>query len=124
MELNKITEQIIGAAIDVHRELGPGLLESVYQKCLFLALQERGLRVEKEIPVPVRFRGQEIDECGFRMDLLVEDAVVIELKSVDVIHDVHKKQLLTYLRLSGKKLGLLINFNEASLMSGLTRIIN
>jgi GxxExxY protein len=124
MELNSISSQIIKAAITVHKELGPGLLETVYQKCMIMELDGLGLQAESEKPIPVFYRGVEIFDQGFRIDLLVEDKVVVELKSVEKVKDVHKKQLLTYLRLSNKPLGLLINFNESLLKDGITRIIN
>jgi len=122
--INVLSGQILGAAIAVHQELGPGLLESIYQRCLALELASRGLRVETEVPVAVRFKQQCIADDGFRLDLLVEETVVVELKSVQTLLDVHKKQLLTYLRLSGKPLGLLINFNVALLKNGIVRIAN
>jgi GxxExxY protein len=124
MNLNSISAQIIEAAIDVHRELGPGLLESVYQGCMLIELQNMGLGVRGEVPVPVFYKGQKIRDEGFRIDLLVEDLVVVELKSVEVVQAVHKKQLLTYLRLANKELGLLINFGEILLKKGIHRIIN
>ena len=108
----------------MHRELGPGLLESVYQRCLAIALREAGLKVEEEKPVPICFRGQQITDNGYRLDLLVEDTVVLELKSVAVLVDVNMKQLLTYLRLMKKPVGLLMNFNEVVLKNGIKRIIN
>jgi len=123
-DLNRLTERIIGVAIEVHRELGPGLLESVYQKYLTIALREDGLNVSEQVQVPVRFRGQTITDDGYRLDILVEDLVVLELKSVAALTDVNKKQLLTYLKLLNKPLGLLINFNESVLKSGIRRIIN
>ena len=124
MELNQLSSKIIRAAINVHKELGPGLLESVYQSCMIIELQYMGLGVQSEVGVPIYYRGHEIQEEGFRLDLLVEDTIVVELKSVETVHDTHKKQLLTYLRLADKELGLLINFNEALLKDGITRIIN
>jgi len=123
-ELNRLTEKIIGVAIEVHRELGPGLLESIYQRCLAIALREAGLTVEEERPVPIYFRGQRISDDGYRLDMLVEDTVILELKSVAALTDVFKKQLLTYLKLTGKPIGLLINFNEVVLKNGIKRIIN
>lgn len=123
-DLNKMTEKIIGVAIDVHRELGPGLLESVYQRCLAIALREAGLKVEEERPAPICFRGQRISDDGYRLDMLVDDVVILELKSVAALADVFKKQLLTYLKLTGKPIGLLINFNEVVLKNGIKRIIN
>ena len=124
MELNHLSSQVIKAAIQIHKELGPGLLESVYQSCMLIELENMELAVEAEKPCPVIYRGQEILDQGFRLDLLVEDTVVVELKSVEKIKDVHKKQLLTYLKLAKKPLGLLINFNENLLKDGITRIIN
>ena len=124
MELNRLSSEIINAAITVHKELGPGLLESVYQSCLLLELDDRGLKVESEIPVPVVYRGVIVNENGFRLDLLVEDDVIVELKSVEKVQPIHKKQLLTYLRLTKKPLGLLINFNDLTLVDGITRIVN
>jgi GxxExxY protein len=124
MDINKISSDVIKAAINVHKELGPGLLESVYQSCMFIELSEMGLNVKAEVPVPVKFRNRNITDQGFRIDLLVEDLLVVELKSVDKIKGIHKKQLLTYLKLTHKPLGLLINFNEILLKDGITRIIN
>ncbi len=124
MSNNKLSSDVIKAAINVHKELGPGLLESVYQSCMVIELSETGLDVKAEVSVPIIFRGKEITEQGFRIDLLVEDTLVVELKSVDQIRNIHKKQLLTYLKLSKKPLGLLINFNEVLLKDGITRIIN
>ena len=124
MDINKISSDIIKAAINVHKELGPGLLESVYQSCMVIELSEMGLNVKPEVPVPIKFRGRDITDQGFRIDLLVEDLIVVELKSVDQVKDIHKKQLLTYLKLTKKPLGLLINFNEILLKDGITRIIN
>ena len=124
MKLNYITSCIIQAAINVHKVLGPGLLESVYQKCMVIELEEMGLKVEIEVELPVSYGGRKITDLGFRLDLLVESAVVVELKSVEEIKPVHKKQLLTYLRLAKKDLGLLINFNEVLLKRGIYRIAN
>jgi GxxExxY protein len=124
MDLNQISSNIIKAAITIHKELGPGLLESVYQACMILELDNAGLIVEAERNCPIVYRGKEISDMGFRLDLLVEDTVIIELKSVEKIKAVHKKQLLTYLKLTKKPLGLLINFNETLLKDGITRIAN
>ena len=124
MELNQLSSQIIKATINVHKELGPGLLESVYQSCMVIELRDMGIKAQSEVPLPVFYRGQRVDNEGFRLDLLVEDTIIVELKSVEKVQDVHKKQLLTYLRLDNKPLGLLINFNEAMLKDGITRIIN
>ncbi len=122
--MNQLTEKIIGAAITVHKELGPGLLESVYQNCLFVELESRKISVQKEVSLPVMYRGSKISDDGFRLDLLVGDLVIVELKSVEKIQPVHAKQLLTYLRLANKPLGLLINFNVPVLRDGITRIAN
>jgi len=124
MELNQLSSQIIKAAINVHKELGPGLLESVYKSCMVIELRDMGIKIQSEVPLSIFYRGQKVHEEGFRLDLLVEDTIIVELKSVEKVQDIHKKQLLTYLRLSEKPLGLLINFNEAMLKDGITRIIN
>ncbi len=124
MELNELSSQVIKAAIAVHRELGPGLLESVYHSCMLIELASMGITVQSEAILPVVYRGQKVNGQGFRLDLLVEDKIVVELKSVAKVEAVHKKQLLTYLRLANKPLGLLINFNESLLKDGITRIIN
>ena len=124
MELNKLSSQIIKAAINVHKELGPGLLESVYQSCMVIELDDMNIKTESQVPLPVFYRGQKVNEEEFRLDLLVDDLIIVELKSVEKVLPVHKKQLLTYLRLTKKPLGLLINFNESMLKEGITRIIN
>ncbi len=124
MDLNKLSSRVIKAAIAVHKELGPGLLESVYQNCMVMELERLGLDVQHEVPVDIFFRGQKVQDEGFRIDLLVEGIIVVELKSVEELRDVHKKQLLTYLRLAKKPLGLLVNFNVSLLKDGITRIIN
>ena len=124
MELNQLSYQIIKAAINVHKELGPGLLESVYQACMVIELKNMGIKVEPEVALPIIYQGVKVHNEGFRLDLLVEDTIIVELKSVEKVQNVHKKQLLTYLRLAKKPLGLLINFNEVVLKDGLCRIIN
>ena len=124
MDLNRLSSQIIKAAITVHKELGPGLLESVYHACMLIELRNMGIKVQSEVMLPIFYRGQKVNGQEFRLDLLVEDEIVVELKSVAKIEPVHKKQLLTYLRLAGKQLGLLINFNEPLLRHGITRVIN
>jgi len=124
MDINEVTSAIIKAAITVHNELGPGLLESVYQECLRTELIEIGLNVKAEVLAPVIYKGREITQDGFRIDLLVEDTVIVELKSVEEVKPIHKKQLLTYLRLTNKPVGLLINFNEVMLKNGITRIVS
>lgn len=124
MELDDITYEVRGAVFNVFKELGPGLLESVYEAALVHELRSRGLRVRRQVGVPVIYKGKQLD-LGFRMDLLVEEQVIIEIKSVEALHAVHKKQLLTYLKLAGKKLGLLVNFNAVLLDKlNLVRIIN
>lgn len=124
MELNELSSQIIKAAINVHKALGPGLLESVYQSAMPVELRYMGLAGQSEVALPILYRGQKIHDEGFRLDLLVEETVIVELKSVAKLENIHKKQLLTYLRLARKPLGLLINFNEVLLKDGIVRIIN
>ena len=121
--LNRITERIIGAAIEVHRALGPGLLESAYEACLAFELAEQGLRVERQKALPVFYRQVKLD-CGYRLDLLVEQRVIVEVKAVDELLGIHKMQLLSYLRLSGCKVGLLINFDVKVLKDGIVRLVN
>lgn len=123
-KLNELSKKVIGAAIRVHQELGPGLLESVYLRCFSIELRSMGIKTEMEVPLEVRYRGQLVDDMGYRLDLLVEDCLILELKSVEVVKPVHKKQLLTYLKLIGCRLGLLINFNEVLLKDGITRVAN
>ena len=124
MDINKLSSNIIRAAINVHKELGPGLLESVYQICLAIVLNEMGIKIQTEVDVPIEFRGKVISDHGFRIDILAEDKIIIELKSVKKIEDIHRKQLLTYLKIAQKPLGLLLNFNEVLLKDGITRIIH
>jgi GxxExxY protein len=123
MNENEISKAIIGCAIEVHKLLGPGLLESAYEECLYYELRQAGLKVEKQKPLPVIYKEVRL-EAGYRIDLLVENKVVVEIKSVEVLNDVHTAQVLTYLKLSGCKLGLLINFNSARLASGIKRLVN
>jgi len=120
---NELSNKIIGCAIEVHKYLGPGLLESAYQECLAYKLSETGLSVEKEKAMPLVFEGVQL-ECGYRIDLLVNNQIVIEIKSVESLNDVHLAQTLTYLKLGGFKLGLLINFNVNLLKLGIKRVIN
>ena len=120
---NSITERIIKCAIEVHKELGPGLMESVYEICLKKVITDDGLNVVNQVLLPVHFKGEILDK-NFVLDLLVEDEVILELKSAEVILPVHEAQLVTYLKLSGEKLGLLINFNVALLKDGIRRRIN
>lgn len=121
-KLDAISEKIIGAAIRVHRELGPGLLESAYEACLFFELNSQGLKVERKKALPVVYRDLHLD-CGYRIDLIVADKVIVELKAVEAVKAIHKAQLLSYLKLSGCHLGLLINFNVKLLKSGIHRIV-
>ncbi len=121
--LNQITNSIISSAIDVHRALGPGLLESAYEACLAFELAERGLNIEQQKPLPVVYREVKLD-CGYRIDILVEKSVIVEVKVVDRLAPIHKAQLLSYLRLSGCKVGLLINFNTKVLKDGIHRVVN
>ncbi|MGB1040117.1 MAG: GxxExxY protein [Flavobacteriales bacterium] len=123
MTENEIATKIIGCAIDVHKVLGPGLLESAYQECLAYKLIEKGLFIEKEKKMPLVFESVKL-ECGYRIDILVENKVVIELKSVESLNDVHLAQTLTYMKLGDYKLGLLINFNVSLLKNGIKRVIN
>ncbi|MFN2596893.1 MAG: GxxExxY protein [Pyrinomonadaceae bacterium] len=118
--LNRITQAIIGAAMEVHNRLGPGLLESAYQECLCREFAVRGIPFERERPLPLEYKGTRL-ECGYRLDLLVSGSVVVEVKSVEAIAPVHEAQLLTYLRLGGWQVGLLINFNVPLLKQGIRR---
>jgi GxxExxY protein len=120
--INQITETIIGAAIAIHKDLGPGLLESAYEACLAFELAERGLRFERQREVSLVYRGVKV-ECGYRVDFLVEGLVVVELKAVESLEPVHEAQLLSYLKLSGSKVGLLINFNVTVLKNGIRRLV-
>ena len=123
MSENEISNKIIGAAIELHKKLGPGLLESVYLECLNYLLIKQGLRVEKQKPLPVIFEEVKL-ECGYRIDILVENKVVIEIKSVEALNDIHFAQTLTYLRLGNFRLGLLINFNVPRVKEGIKRVAN
>ena len=120
---NMISQMIIGAAIEVHKEMGPGLLESVYEACMIAELDRRGLKVESQLTYPLIYKGEKLDK-EFRIDLLVEDKVIVELKAIDEIKPIHEVQLVTYLKLTGKKLGLLINFNVPILKEGIRRKVN
>ncbi len=123
-DLNKISDDIIQAAIEVHKELGPGLLESVYRKCLAKVLRDAGHEVEEEICLPVKFRGEVIEDRAYRIDLLVNGSVVVEVKSVEEMKPLFSKQTGTYLKLMELQLGLLINFNVPLLRDGIKRIVN
>jgi GxxExxY protein len=122
-QLNCITDDVIGAAIEVHRALGPGLLESAYEVCEAFELIERGREVARQVPLPLVYKGVKLD-CGYRLDLLIDNLVIVEIKAVDLLTDVHKAQLLSYLKLSGKHVGLLINFNVTMLKNGIVRVVN
>jgi GxxExxY protein len=122
MDVNTITHEIIGAAIEVHSAFGPGMLESAYEKCLVYELAERGFFVESQVVLPLKYKQITID-AGYRLDVRVERQVVVEVKAIDQVHPVHKAQLLCYMRLSGCKVGLLLNFNELRLVNGITRMI-
>lgn len=122
--LNSLTEQIIGAALAVHRELGPGMLESAYERCLAFELADRGLHVHRQKPLPLVYRGVRLD-CGYKIDLLVEDLVIVEVKSIERLERVHSAQMLSYLRMLKRNVGLLINFNVQWLVrDGIRRIVN
>jgi GxxExxY protein len=123
MEINDISGQIVDAAMKVHTALGPGLLESAYQACLAYELRQRGLQVETEVELPVHYDGIRLD-VGYRLDMLVESQVIVELKSVETVIPLHEAQLLSYLKLSGNKIGLLINFKVARLKNGIIRLAN
>ena len=122
---DEITYKIRGSIYEVFKQLGPGLLESVYEACLYYELSSMGLTVQCQVPLPVNYKSINLD-IGFRLDLLVEDLVIVEIKSVEILSNVHKKQLLTYLRLTGKKIGILVNFNTAHLVDkeSIIRIVN
>lgn len=120
---NEISENIIGCAIQVHRELGSGLLESSYEECLYYELVQSGLLVEKQKPLPLVYKEVKL-ECGYRIDLMVERKVIVEVKAVEALNDIHLAQVLTYLKLSKVKLGLLMNFNVTLLKSGIKRVVN
>jgi len=122
-DLDAVTDKVIGAAIQVHRRLGPGLLESAYEACLAYELARRGLKVRTQVPLPVVYDEVRLD-CAYRIDLLVEDSVVVELKAVEQLAPVHDAQMISYLRLSGCRVGLLINFNVSLLKHGLRRIVD
>ncbi len=123
MEKNTLTGQIIGGAIEVHRALGPGLLESAYQECLAVELEERGMKVARQCLLPIVYKGKKLD-AGYRIDLLVDEQVIVELKSVRKLEPIHDAQLLTYLKLAGKRYGLLLNFNVPVLKDGIRRLVN
>jgi GxxExxY protein len=123
MNENEISNRIIGLAIEVHQSLGPGLLESAYKECLYYKLKKSGFSVDKEKPMPLIFEEVKL-ECGYRIDILVESKVVIEIKSIEALNEVHLAQILTYMKLGGFKLGLLINFNVSLVKDGIRRVVN
>jgi GxxExxY protein len=123
MKEDEIGRLVVDVAVNLHREMGPGLLETVYEVVLAYELRRCGLRVERQLPLPITYKGLRFDE-GFRIDLAVEDKVILELKCVERLNNAHKKQVLTYLRLADKRLGYLLNFGEAVMRHGITRIVN
>lgn len=122
-ELNRLSNETIGAAIEVHRNLGPGLLESVYESCLSRELRQRGFDVENQVPIPIRYKEITLDE-GYRIDLLVERKLLLELKSIDKVLPIHTAQVLTYLKMTGLRMALIFNFNVQLMRSGIKRIVN
>jgi GxxExxY protein len=123
MDLNQLSSKVIGAAIEVHKHLGPGLLESAYEECLCHELGLRGILYERQKELPILFKNRKLD-CGYRLDLVVEGAIILELKACGRLEPIHEAQLLTYLKLSGLRLGLLINFNVPVMKNGVKRILN
>jgi GxxExxY protein len=122
-EINRLTDRIIAASIEIHRHLGPGLLESAYEECLCYELSRERIRFARQVPVPIRYKGLSLD-CSYRLDLLVEDSVIVEIKAIDELLPIHSAQLLTYLKAANKRIGLLINFNVPVLKKGLKRLAN
>jgi len=120
---DELTREIIGAAIDVHRLLGPGLLESTYEECLAFELQDRGMKFQRQLEIPIRYKGRQL-KIGYRIDLLIDRQIIVELKSVQSIEPIHEAQLLTYLKLSNKRCGLLLNFNVPMMKQGVRRLLN
>jgi GxxExxY protein len=123
MEINQLTERVTGACMEIHKTLGPGLLESAYEECVCHELRLAGLGFERQRPLPVTYKGVQLD-CGYRLDLIIEDKLVVELKAVRELSPIHEAQLLTYLKISGLTVGLLINFNVPVLRRGIKRIVN
>jgi len=123
MDENEIGKYVVDCAVQIHREIGPGLLETVYEVVLAHQLRQRGLQVERQVAIPIEYNGLRFDE-GFRADIIVEDRVIIELKCVEKLNNAHKKQLLTYLRLTDMHLGYLLNFSESLMKNGITRTVN
>jgi len=122
-QLNKLTGVILDASIEVHRNLGPGLLESVYEHCLLKELHFRGIKAERQVPISIFYKDEKLG-IGFRADILVENEIIIEMKAVQEVEEIHRAQIITYLKITGKKLGLLINFNVRRLIDGYERFIN
>ena len=122
MEFESLSKDVLGAAIEVHKHLGPGLLESAYEECLSFELLRRGYKIERQKPIPVVYKEIRLD-CGYRIDILVEDRLVLELKSVDCFNPVHEAQILTYMKFSQKRIGLLINFNVSLLKNGIKKYV-
>lgn len=123
VQIDKITDKIIGAAIEVHKTLGPGLLESAYQKALVHELKLREMNVKEQVPVPLEYKGVSLD-CAYRLDILVNDQIIIELKAIEALSPIHEAQAITYLKLTGKKVCLIINFNNRFIKDGIKRIVN
>ena len=123
MDVNTLTGSVIGAAIEVHKTLGPGLLESAYEECLCHELNLRGISHERQVPLPIQYKEVKLD-CGYRIDILIDRTIILELKVTEKTEPIHKAQLLTYLKFAGLKIGLLINFNVPILKDGITRLVN
>ena len=122
MKTNELTSKIIGSAIEVHKKLGPGLLEKTYEECLCIELEERGILFERQVMLPILYKNKEIKDA-YRIDIIIENEIILELKTVERIENIHRAQLLTYMKLSDKKLGLIINFNVELLKNGIVRLI-
>jgi GxxExxY protein len=123
VRINSITEKVIGCAIEVHRAIGPGLLESAYEECLCYELKEQGLNFKRQVPLPVVYKGVKLD-CGYVLDIIVEDLVILEIKAVERVMPIHEAQLLSYLRMLDKRIGLILNFNMPIMKNGIKRIVN
>ena len=123
MNINELSSKIIGAAIEVHKALGPGLLESAYEECLCHELSLRGIVFERQKPLPIKYKNKNLN-CGYRLDIVVDNSIILELKACETIEQIHKAQLLTYLKLSGLHLGLILNFNVPVMRNGIVRIVN
>lgn len=123
MDINQLSSKIIGAAIEVHRTLGPGLLESAYEECICYELELRRIKFERQKALPIHYKGKRLD-CGYRLDIVIDNKIITELKSIEKIEPIHKAQLLSYLKLSGQKLGLLLNFNVSVMKDGIVRLVN